>query len=1775
MPKKSSETTEDLGHNEDPEKSIKPPKGEKSKSLKGDKKKKKKSKDSVSKPESSATLLSTDSKAKKKKIKNSKSPGEEKEKKKLKKGKRKHTAEGAIQENGGKMVEGEHPEQQQQQQPQEKQRLQPQTPALEVPQSISHEQISLNDDTLNEPIGGSAAAPSLEDDIIEDDEDMMENSQIFDTGPPIGEIVADASEEDNVSDIGDAVPDGDPIAEVIDGVEIIYNPDDTDICFDDRHHPGTKDWIIVIRDCLNKFEGHDYSPPVYKAIKKKLKGRRFLLRTRRNERTSWREATKPEIIELFGECFNEERRRILEGIADDDDSGVDSSLQNSAAQSDASISVADIVDENPSYINGTNGPLPTPTSAPTPRASNQEADVEHVSIEADANNGNFRLQSPPRRTKSDSVLMGNRQKARLVNHKDYPIKSENTTDHHLLLAMREIEGAEEYARPFDDVALLQQGIAAEEKLHLLLSLSDSSKTVGLKTELDKLEDLAKRMRYASMAPLLDILTKIERHVMDYYQSLAHNNASSSSLQASIQQLTSGMNGYHKTALTKQRSLDIPPTNPQRAIETDPTSDVDTERENSNSHQGARHRRTIPVNSDHGKPEESVNDHAVRSKSSEDISSSHCKSSGYSSANGMNHSAGSLSLDEEFDVEIPNGTHPSTAATEDMHSSSDVEREESRSHEGEEEEDDDDDQDSHNESDYEQPLEDDQETLDDNGISLRNEDFGGSYREMALGGSSNADGLVADSDGEYSAELATEKKCDPHQQYDESYRTEDLGGSYREMALGGSYENSGLEIGSIENEELEGEESGISEQYDDEVGDDEREDNGEVEYDDEGGEEGEEMDEREEEGLEGDMELQDDDGSVENQVLELKPGYDGDDLSSMGRSMPGIYGSDSEDEDDDEYDDVEIDFDEDDLDDDDDDESERSDSSGSTSEESDEKNEKEEKPNPKVEQFFDRLQHFFEVRRKVDERAELMDPSGKLRGLKVKQHSGGILKKNGKYKKEYQQRNLRDKIIHNLDDLYDAAELAQEGLKRLLSQLVGDVKGMDDTSFIVAPMKQRNKAFDKARQEYSDRKPGPPESWLFDIVRGSVVCKSYKQLADVNKWIGKNCHVVTAKNRFQDPVFNGYRDLLFHLSIPYKDDLAHTCEIQVHHRDMKALDEQFGMPKHYEYFRSAFAGPWRTQEQILEDLSMLNKYGEIGGQCMVKLLKSKDPDQLRLFARLCRGQLDEFDRALELYRRVLLLQEATIGDDHEDVADTYLGLGLVLGALGEIDESLLNLEKALAVKESILGTEHLEVAEIYAEIGHMLRQKGEYNGALKKYRDALTVRESNLGNEHFLVISSLQDIGRALRDTGDFKASEGELRRALKIQETVLGDAHPDVAVTRSEIGTTLCQLGDFTRAMEEHRLALTIRETSLGKNHPLTADSHMNIGIVLCQKGDYEVAEWRHRKALRIQEAVKGKDDEGCAVSLSHLGEVLKRKGDYEGAIKGLKRAVKIREQNLGMDHPISAGSHLDLGQVYMKKRKYDQALEEFRKAKVVRETYLGKKHPDTAVAYNAVGNVLSRQEEHEAALVEHKKAIAVYEAALGKSHPKTATGYQHLADALLAKGDRDESLIEHRKALSVRANILSKDHPDTALSCARIGTLLSEKGDLVGALVAYRQALAITVGLCGEDHPESATAHIQVGTVLAAQGDVEDAMEEVQQALEVREATLGKDHPDTARAHGVIGTLYSMLGEFTEAQEKHKKCLSILERKLGKKNPDVKAARQRLMKAVEKKEESIVLGSY
>ena len=182
----------------------------------------------------------------------------------------------------------------------------------------------------------------------------------------------------------------------------------------------------------------------------------------------------------------------------------------------------------------------------------------------------------------------------------------------------------------------------------------------------------------------------------------------------------------------------------------------------------------------------------------------------------------------------------------------------------------------------------------------------------------------------------------------------------------------------------------------------------------------------------------------------------------------------------------------------------------------------------------------------------------------------------------QQMDLTGDVASSWDDLYEAAEAARPLFKRVVHRALA-AAGLSKSMLLLGAVKPRQAAADKARVDYCARQPGPALSWLFDVVRGRVVCDSEDEicrlvtaLLEQEKEEGADLEVVRLKNRFVCPVAGGYRDLLLSLRIHFGDveeeeedagmdeidgavsrGIYHTCELQIQLMSVEADNDGTG------------------------------------------------------------------------------------------------------------------------------------------------------------------------------------------------------------------------------------------------------------------------------------------------------------------------------------------------------------------------------------------------------------------------------------------------------------------------------------------------------------------------------------------------------------------------------------------------------------------------------------------
>jgi eukaryotic-like serine/threonine-protein kinase len=147
-----------------------------------------------------------------------------------------------------------------------------------------------------------------------------------------------------------------------------------------------------------------------------------------------------------------------------------------------------------------------------------------------------------------------------------------------------------------------------------------------------------------------------------------------------------------------------------------------------------------------------------------------------------------------------------------------------------------------------------------------------------------------------------------------------------------------------------------------------------------------------------------------------------------------------------------------------------------------------------------------------------------------------------------------------------------------------------------------------------------------------------------------------------------------------------------------------------------------------------------------------------------GEHDEYQKAVDHYRRALAVLEKSLGPWHPSVATTLNNLGFDLRLLGRREEAASAFKRALEVRERALGPNHVEVAVTLTNIGELLAEQRQWTQALAHYQRAQTIHENALGPEHPRLGWILSGLGTAYLALGMPEKAVAPLRRAVALLE---------------------------------------------------------------------------------------------------------------------------------------------------------------------------------------------------------------------------------------------------------------------------------------------------------------------------------------------------------------------------------------------------------------------------
>ena len=384
---------------------------------------------------------------------------------------------------------------------------------------------------------------------------------------------------------------------------------------------------------------------------------------------------------------------------------------------------------------------------------------------------------------------------------------------------------------------------------------------------------------------------------------------------------------------------------------------------------------------------------------------------------------------------------------------------------------------------------------------------------------------------------------------------------------------------------------------------------------------------------------------------------------------------------------------------------------------------------------------------------------------------------------------------------------------------------------------------------------------------------------------------------------------------------------------------------------------------------------------------------------------QYALAEPLYRRALVMEEASLGPNHPKMAIRLNNLAQLLQATNRLPESEPLMRRALAIDEASFGPNHPNVATGLNNLAQLLKATNRLPEAEPLLRKALTIDEATFGPNHPNVAIDLNNLALLLQATNRLPEAEPLMRRALKIDETSFGPDHPAVARDVNNLALLLKATNRLYEAEPLYRRALEIYEASLGSSHPNVATGLNNLAQLLQTNNRLPEAEPLMRRALEIDEASFGPNHPNVAIRLNNLAHLLTITNRLKEAEPLYRRALAIDEASFGPNHPHVARNLNNLAQFLQDTNRLQEAEPLYIRALAIDEASFGPNHPNVAIRLNNLAALLQDTNRLPEAAPLMERSLVIFIQSLGTAHPNSVTVSKNYHILLQEMGKSEEEI--------------------------------------------------------------------------------------------------------------------------------------------------------------------------
>ena len=217
------------------------------------------------------------------------------------------------------------------------------------------------------------------------------------------------------------------------------------------------------------------------------------------------------------------------------------------------------------------------------------------------------------------------------------------------------------------------------------------------------------------------------------------------------------------------------------------------------------------------------------------------------------------------------------------------------------------------------------------------------------------------------------------------------------------------------------------------------------------------------------------------------------------------------------------------------------------------------------------------------------------------------------------------------------------------------------------------------------------------------------------------------------------------------------------------------------------------------------------------------------------QLGEYERAFEVYERILALARSASVVDKEHLAMQLSNYGAALRGVGKSRRAAECFAESLQLMEA-LGERTPNLVRVMMNLAATRRQLGEHDAAIELLERALPLAREISGPEHPDVATCLVNLGAARFYAGQREAGEELFRGALELRRKIYGELHPELGRPYEWLAQCARARGERDAACEFARRACDALTSAFERTHPEVLSIRAYHGRLLAEAGRGEQA---------------------------------------------------------------------------------------------------------------------------------------------------------------------------------------------------------------------------------------------------------------------------------------------------------------------------------------------------